>query len=362
MKKMVGLILVMSILLSGCNSWMKGSYSSVVPHTEPDAQISTTAASVANYFQTKTSLTSMIMNGAETAVFTILYESAADAERDMRAAIQDVCETNPYAVYAVENIRYEMGSSNGQSAFRVQITYLQNKVDVKTIRTVKNMADVTNLISEQLNNCSAGVVFYCESWGEKDYTQIVADYALANPHKVIEQPEITVNIYPENATRQIIELKFNYQTSRASLRTMQSHVAVVFSSAESYVDRSATEMEQCSQLYSFLMNRYPVYEIQTSITPAYSLLRHGVGDERAFAIVYAAMCQRIGVDCEVVTGTRDGELWTWNVVELGDAYYHIDLLGSRDTGAFHAYTGEEMFGYVWDYSQYPFVREKIIEN
>lgn len=362
MKKMIGLILAMSILLSGCSVWMNGSYSSVVPHTEPDAQVNTTAASVANYYQTKTSLISMIMNSAETAVFTILYESETDAERDMQAAIQDVCETNPYAVYAVEGIRYEMGSSNGQSAFRVQITYLQNKVDLKTIRTVKNMEDVTALIAEQLNDCSAGVVFYCESWGEKDYEQIVADYALANPHKVIEQPEITVNIYPENAMRQIIELKFNYQTSRASLRTMQSYVAVVFSSAESYVDDDAVGIDRCLQIYNFLMNRYPVYEIQTSITPAYSLLRHGVGDERAFSIVYAAMCQWLGVDCEVVTGTCGGELWTWNVVRVDGAYYHIDLLDNREKGEFYAYTGEEMFGYVWDYSQYPFTQEKILEN
>lgn len=359
MKKMIGLFLLLSILLSGCSYWMNGSYSSVVPHTEPNTQISTPATSVANYFQTKTSLTAMIMNSAESAVLTIQYESEEEAERDMRKAIKEVCESDPYAVYAVDNIRYEKGSSSGQSAFHVQIAYLQGRVDVKTIHTVKNMEDVEILIAEQLNACSAGVVFYCESWGEKDYAQIVADYAHTNPHKVIEEPEVTVNRYPENATKQVIELKFKYQTSRASLRTMQSQVELVFASAESSVDRTKVALEQCSQLYNFLMNRFPAYEIQTSITPAYSLLRHGVGDERAFATVYAAMCRRVGLDCEVVTGTRDGELWTWNVVEIENVYYHIDLLRNREEGQLHVHTGEEMLAYVWDYSQYPFTREKI---
>lgn len=359
MKKMIGLMLVLSLLLSGCSYWMNGSYSSVVPHIEPNTQISTQPDSIANYFQTKTSLTAMIMNSTESAVFTILYDSVNEAERDMNKAIREVRETNPYAVYAVEDIRYEMGTNSGRSAVQVQITYLQGRVDVKTIRTVKDMAEVETLIAEQLNDCSAGVVFYCESWGEKDYKQIVADYAHANPHEVIEEPEVTVNIYPENATKQVVELKFNYQTSRDSLRTMQSQVAVVFSSAESSVDPEAAELEQCAQLYSFLMKRYPTYELQTSITPAYSLLRHGVGDERAFATVYAAMCRRIGLDCKVVTGTRGGKPWTWNAVKIDETYHHIDLLRNREEGQFHSYAGEEMLEYVWDYSQYPFAREKI---
>ena len=358
MKKMIGLILVLSLLLSGCGYWMNGSYSSVVPHTEPNTQVSTPAAGVANYFQTKSSLSAMIMNGAQSGVFTILYDSVWEAELDMKKAINEVCETNPYAVYAVEDIYYEVGTGSGQNAFRVQITYLQNRVDVKTIRTVKDMEEAKELIAERLNECAASVVFYCESWGEKDYAQIVASYAHENPHKVIEEPEVTVNVYPEKATKQVVELKFNYQTNRDSLRTMQAQVGVVFSSAESSVDRSGSTLQQCAQLYSFLMNRYPSYELQTSITPAYSLLRHGVGDERAFAMVYAAMCRRIGVKCAVVTGTRNGEPWTWNVVQIDGVNYHIDLL-QNEGDQLQTRTGEEMTGYVWDYSKYPFSKEKI---
>lgn len=359
MKRMIGLILLLSLLLSGCGFWMNGSYSSVVPHTEPDSQGSTSAESVANYFQIKSSLIAMIINGAQSAVFAVGYESLQEAQQDMYKAINEVCETNPYAAYAVESIRYETGTGNGQNAFRVQISYLQNRVDVKTIRTVNDMEEAKQLIAEQLDACSAGVVFHCDSWGQKDYAQIVADYALQNPHMVIEQPEVTVNLYPEKGTKQIVELKFNYQTSRDSLRTMQSQVALVLASAEQYADRSAAEAEQFAQLYQFLMNRYSFYEIQTSITPAYSLLRHGVGDERAFAMVYAAMCRRIGLNCRVVTGTRNGEPWSWNVVKTGDVYYHVDLLHSREEGRFTMRTGEQMYNYVWDYSLYPFARQKI---
>ena len=359
MRRIAGLILIFCLLLSGCSSWMNGSYSSVVPHTEPNTQINSSAESVANYFQTKSFLTAMIMTGAQSAVYTIRYESLKESIEDLNKAINEVCETNPYAAYAVQDIRYEIGGSSGKKAVHVQISYLPNRVDVKTIRTVKDMEEAKEFIAEQLDACSAGVVFHCSSWGQKDYAQIVADYALQNPQMVIEQPEVTVNLYPENGTKQIVELKFNYQTSRDSLRTMQSQVALVLESAEQYVDRAAAEAEQFAQLYQFLMNRYSSYEIQTSITPAYSLLRHGVGDEKAFAMVYAAMCKKVGLDCRVISGTRDGKPWSWNVARTGDVYYHIDLLRSRVDDGLLMITGDKMTGYVWDYSRYPFAKQKI---
>ena len=95
------------------------------------------------------------------------------------------------------------------------------------------------------------------------------------------------------------------------------------------------------------------YPIETSITPAYSLLRHGVGDSRAFAMVYAAMCRSAGLECSIITGTHDGEPWTWNMVQDNGRYYHVDLLRSSGEGAFREFTDGEMSGYVWDYSAYP---------
>ena len=95
------------------------------------------------------------------------------------------------------------------------------------------------------------------------------------------------------------------------------------------------------------------YKVETSITPAYSLLRHGVGDSRAFATVYAAMCRASGLECIVVTGTRSGEPWTWNIICQDGVYWHVDLLRCNEQGRFHKTEDSGMTGYVWDYSAYP---------
>ena len=95
------------------------------------------------------------------------------------------------------------------------------------------------------------------------------------------------------------------------------------------------------------------YKVETSITPSYSLLRHGVGDSRAFATVYAAMCRAANLECIVVTGTRSGEPWSWNMICEDGYYWHVDLLNSNEKGKFEKKLDADMEGYVWDYSAYP---------
>jgi hypothetical protein len=168
----------------------------------------------------------------------------------------------------------------------------------------------------------------------------------------METPQISVVVYPETGQQRVIELKFTYQNSRATLRQMQSQVSSVFSSAELYVIGKGNTMEKAALLYSFLMERYD-YVMQTSITPAYSLLQYGVGDNKAFASVFAAMCEQSGLRCQVVTGTRRGEPWFWNLIYVSGVYYHVDLLACNQLGGFRAWTDADMNGYVWDYSAYP---------
>ena len=65
------------------------------------------------------------------------------------------------------------------------------------------------------------------------------------------------------------------------------------------------------------------------------------------------MCRYADLTCMTVTGTRDGEPWTWNIVLDGEEYYHVDLLRCSDSGKYREQTDAQMQGYVWDYSAYP---------
>ena len=181
---------------------------------------------------------------------------------------------------------------------------------------------------------------------------MVEDYAHSSPNMVMELPAVAVGVYPdgEPGTR-VVEVKFTYQTSRETLRQMQKQVQRVFSSAELYINSESTQIQKFSQLYAFLMERYD-YTIGTSITPAYSLMVYGVGDSEAFASIYGAMCRQAGLECEVISGTKNGEAWYWNLIRVDDQWYHVDLLEASEQGNFFCCENEQMQGYVWDYSAY----------
>lgn len=352
MRKMTALLMVLCLLLSGCSFWTNGSYSSVEPHKEPANQGEKPAENVSDYEELMDALESLVESGAESGMLSMQYDGEDVARADMDKAIRDIRQNNPFAAYAVEDIGYVFGASGGRNAVSVQITYFQNRVHADKIQRVQTLQQVEQVIAQHLDACDAGVVLYFADLGQVDFAQMVADYALTYPQKVMEAPEVTVSLYPEEGIEQIVELKFSYQTSRAELRTLQNKVSPVFSSAAQHVTGDWTAEEKAKRLYSFLMDRYE-YNIQTSITPTYSLLLHGVGDSRAFAMVYGAMCRQAGLDSHLVTGTRGGEPWVWNAVRIDGVYYYLDLLRCSSGGAFQLHTQEEMTDYVWDYSAYP---------
>lgn len=351
MKRLFCGALALCLLLCGCDSLFGDTYVSKTPHKEQMVENDTEELTVSRYTQLQQALVDLIEAGTESAVIYVTEYDADKLDADLEKAVSKVLAENPIAAYAVEEVRYELGTNSGKSAVALDITYLHGRNELRRLARYATVQEAEETITDALDNCDTGVVFLIEAYRTTDFSQLAEDYAAENPQSVMEVPAVSVNIYPETGATRVVELKFTYQTSRESLRIMQNQVFPVFTSARLYVSGDSEDREKLSQLYSFLMERYE-YKIETSITPAYSLLRHGVGDCKAFAQVYAYMCRDVGLECLVVSGTRAGEAWYWNIVRDGEAWYHVDLL-NQDAAGFRELSDEEMTGYVWDYSAYP---------
>lgn len=348
---LIGLVAA-CLLLSGCSSWMDGSHVTVMNHQDQSSGVQTSALSAADYMELVTVLEQMVESGTENGVISVAEYDQEKLEDGVEKAIAYVLERFPLGDYAVETMAYEMGSGGGHPAVSVNISYIHGRSEIRQIQKVTDMEDARTKIREVLKSCGEGVVLLIERYEEMDLVQMVADYALEYPEIVMETPQVAVGVYPDNGTSRVMELKFTYQTSRDVLRQMQSQVQRVFNSAAYYIDSESSDTQKFTQLYGFLMERGD-YTVETSITPAYSLLIHGVGDSKAVAVAYAAMCRQAGLECQIVSGTRSGESWCWNLIRCDDAYYHVDLLKCDETGVFEFMTDEQMQGYVWDYSAYP---------
>ena len=353
MRKIIAACLCICLLLTGCTNIFDGHYASVTPHEEPNSEVDTQAVSASDFDDLCAALQTMTRNGSPSGLISVALYPQAAVNADMRRAIRETMTFDPVTAYAVETIEFELGSSAGQPAISVQITYLHDRTEIQKIRKVTDMEDAKSRIALELNKCSTGVVLYTENYEQLDLAQWAEDYAALYPESVMETPATTVNVYPETGEERVIELKFAYQNSRDALRIMQTKVSPMFASAVLYVSGDGEMREKYAQLYAFLMERFENYTLETSITRAYSLLIHGVGDAKAFATVYSAMCRQANLECMSVAGTRNGQAWYWNIVRDGDMYYHVDLLQCNEIGTFRERTDEQMGGYVWDYSAYP---------
>ena len=350
MKKALVMILAISLLLSGCGSWMTGEYHSVSPHKVKEQSVEQTIPSVSDYNQLRNALEDLVEAGATTGRLSVEEYRASALESNMLLATEDIKKNHPIGAYAVEDISYELGTTGGLTAIAVTIRYTRDPEELQNIKPADNMEKAKELITDALSQCDSAVVFRVQNYEKTDLVQLVEDYAAANPDLVMEVPQVAVSVYPESGKERVVDLRFVYQTNRESLRQMQNYVQPVFTSAALYVSsEEESNIVKFARLYTFLMERND-YKVETSITPAYSLLRHGVGDNRAFSQVYAAMCRKAGLECLVVTGTHNGEARFWNIIFDGQIYYHVDLLSPS---GFIIYSDHQMNGYVWDYSAYP---------
>ena len=351
-RKILALLAVACLLLSGCTDWTDGSYTSIKPHTERQQQIANQNVSVATYQQLRSALIEMVESGNQSLLINVANMNQDSVEADMERVLQYITKVNPIGVYAVEKISYELGTSGGQPALSVTVEYNHNRAEILRIKQAKGRQEANEILYDALEGFETGVVMRVSQYQTTDYAQLVQNYAEEHPELIMEVPQVTVTTYPESGNDRVVEIIFTYQSSREALRTMQTRVRYLFTSAELYVIGNDADHEKYVQLYSFLMERND-YRIETSITPSYSLLVHGVGDSKAFALVYAAMCRKADLECMVVSGTCNGEPLFWNIICDDGVYYHVDLLRCHTDGAYQQMSDGDMSGYVWDYSAYP---------
>lgn len=350
--RIIVLCLVLCLLLSGCMSWMDGRYSSVKPHQFPENQTENGAVEASGYPELCEILAELVESGVQNMLIHVGKMNQNSVSSEMNRAVQYILENHPVGAYAVSEISYELGTSGTQPALAVTVAYNQRWDALRSIKNANGMEAVQSLLEEALNQCEPKVVMRVEQYQTMDFDQFVSNYMQKSPQNVIEMPQLTVNTYPETGTDRVVEITFTYQNNREDLRIMQNRVRPLLISAELYVSGNNSAYDKYALLYAFLMERHE-YEIETSITPAYSLLIHGVGDSRAFATVFAAMCIRADLECKIVSGTRSGEPHFWNMICVDGTYFHLDLLESDTNASFQIRSDEEMNGYVWDYSSYP---------
>lgn len=348
MRRIIGFMLIVSVLLSmaGCGLFSE-TYVSVRPHQGSNHNGQTGQQIASSYPEIYTALSTLIGQGETAGVIILADLSEQVGHSYLQAAVKNVIQQDPVGAFAVERIEYDMGTNAGRMAAAVQIHYSRSRTDIAGIKTVRNLGEAEDLISQALEQAADSVVLRIEQYSQTDFSAVVHACWEENPMMIMEVPQVMTAVYPYSGQNRLVELTFTYQHTQENLLKMQAVVRPVFTAAELYVQGEPAPQKKFQQLFSFLMERSE-YKIRTSATPSYSLLQDGFGDSKAFACVYAAMCRQAGLECRVVNGLKDGEQWSWNRVVINNRVYYIDLIEGERMGRLQFRTASEMTGYQWD--------------
>ena len=349
MRKLFTILLLVTVLfgLCGCSSWYSEEYVSVTPHQGQSTQTALGQLSASSYPELYDALVALVGAGEKRGMIVLYDLSEEVCKSYLEVAIKNVATLDPVGAYAVEHVDFELGSNAGRLAAAVQISYRRSKSDILRIKTVADMGEAEMMIGQALGQVQSNLVLRIASYEQTDFTQLVHRVADENPSVVMQTPQVMAAVYPEKGECRLVELSFTYQTQRDELLNMKKLVEPIFKAAELSVQGNGSQRGKYVQLYAFLMERFD-YEYTTSSTPAYSLLQKGTGDSKAFACVYAAMCRQAGLECSIVTGTRNGHSWVWNKIVLNNKTYYVDLIASNQAGSLRILTASELEGYIWN--------------
>ncbi len=355
MRRYIAFVLLAAMLfatLSGCG-WMDGEYVFEEPSSLSNAKSSKNVIAVSSYSQMCGALLNLVESGAVNAIFDVSNFNDGSVRFFMDAAIRYVTTSNAMGAYAVDGITYEIGTSTGDQAVAINIQYRFGRDHIMKIIRSYGMDEVRQTLVDALQSFEPSIVLRVSKYEDIDFEQWIADYALMHPETVIEVPKIEMNIYPQKGTDRIIALDFAYTYSPVDLMDMQRSVNSILNNALQDTEQIIDPLDQYIALYDYLTDN-GIYTLEEmSDTPVYSVLVNNTGDCASFSNVYAMLCRRAGLECEIVSGTYNDRPWVWNIIYVDDVFLHFDLLRCYQTKGFALHGTSEMDGYIWDYGSFP---------
>ena len=346
------LCLTLAVLLSGCR-FLPDSYVSVAPHTDSYPQKTEESLTVEDYTELKNALLSLVEEGVEEAELTTGAYSG-DIEQDYDTAVAYITGINPMGAYVVDSIDKEIIRAGTYYKLNLRFRYRHSHAELAKAMTVRGMIGTRNAVAAAVGDSAERLLLRISGFEQMDFDAMVAELSDQDITKVMARPTVKAEVVPNSGSVRIVELDFTYPREPAELRVMQSAVNTIMNSAYGYVRFVRSDLERAILLYSFLTERHD-YIVESSETPAYALLCEGVADSRAFAEVFGTMCNRAKVKCTVVHGTKNGEPYEWNILELESGTWHVDVLADEQAGLREPSlrSDAEMGGYTWDTQAYP---------
>ncbi len=353
MKRLAVLVLLF-LTFTGC-SLAPDEYLYMEPHVDSSVQDdSTDALTAENYVSLKNAILRLIRTGKTEGVIRVTNYDG-DVEKDLPEAAYAVSKQDPLGAYAVDYMTHSCTQIVSYYEIRINITFRRTAEEITGIITTSTQERLENRLTEVLQNYQGRLTVRISGYQDQAETipAFVADYCAANPQLIMEQPTVSVSVYPESGNVRILEINFGYNHEPQALTNMQCSVQDSINGAAEYIRYRETDQDKAALLFTYLTERFHYTEAQSN-TPLYDALCRGIADPTGLAQAWQIICDQAGVECYTVSGLCGGEPYDWNIISANGFYRHVDLAQNvLNAHELLLLTDEEMTEYYWNMEQYP---------
>ena len=354
MKRLIPLLLLL-LALTGC-SLTPDEYLYMEPHVDSSVQDNSADALTAqNYTSLKNAILRLIRTGKTEGVIRVTNYDG-DVEKDLPDAAYAVSKQDPLGAYAVDYMTHSCTQIVSYYEIRINITFRRTAEEIAGILTTPTKERLETRLTEALQSYQDRLTVRISNYQDQAETipAFVADYCAANPQIIMEQPTVSVSVYPESGNVRVLEINFGYTHEPQVLDGMQRSVQNSINGAAEYIRYRETNQEKAALLFTYLTERFHYTDAET-VTPLYDALCRGIADPTGLAQAWQIICDQAGVECYTVTGLRGGEPHTWNIITTDEnSYRHVDLERNvLENHELQLLTDEEMVEYYWDSEGYP---------
>lgn len=351
MKRILLLLLLLSSL-TGC-SLAPDTYLSVKDHAASTVQTTQTdAVTVGDYASLKRAILRQVQSGQT--VGTILTSNYdGDVEAELTQAVYEVAKLNPLGAYAVDYMTHDCTYIVNHYEITIRITFRRTLREIESVETVSTYSILQSRLEQALEDHETRLALRISSYRELDVAAMAAEYCAAHPDTIMEQPKVSVSVYPDSGTVRILEVDLTYTHSSSELERMRNAVRESVDAAAEYIRYRTGDREKTELLFTYLLERF-TYDTGSTVTPLYDALCAGVADPAGLSQAWQLICDTAGVECYTVSGLKNGEPYTWNIVSHDGYFRHVDLAACvLEQGVLHLLDDREMNEYYWNFEQYP---------
>jgi hypothetical protein len=385
----LGLLLAMA-LFCGCAQFFQREYLSITEYTdEQHGDLSGEGIDVTTYSEFRAALNRMVENHVEEEYIRFsnytnsagvdisnLSEISREILSDFAQIDREIKDETALGSFAVDRITADpVGRVVTFYEVTVRVQYKRTAEEIAAIRSVFSSDRLSGFFSEALADLDAYVAFRYNA-AELTNEDIISAVNAAfedDPASCVLAPGLEVQIHPAStAIGRIIEVEFDFNRSNAAILNLRDELN------QAIADYSLSLNAENDQSYA--MDAYNMLAARVSYDPdntqradsgldrafgssVYGALVESLSDSRGIALAFSTLCHERGIECLVVTGTFDKAEHSWNIVKLGESYYHVDVTADSTLGitaAFGASDSQMIGNYWWNIADYPVCESPLV--